>query len=131
MKTMRIFEKLAVAWLFIVFLATLAPVDAQQLKYKMTTDIPASITTPDSVKTSLGTLRFFDGFPDAETVQKVYDNLDFQRGVQAFLTAMPAAWSYATHSGLRTFGPDNQTVLLAESLVDSHSQFRIFAGWGP
>ena len=55
------------------------------------TDIPPAITIPDSVETRLGTLRFSDGFPDDATVQKVYDNLDFQRGVQAFLTAMPAA----------------------------------------
>ena len=60
-----------------------------QATYKMTTDIPASITTPDVVETSLGTLRFFDGFPDSETVKKVYDNLDFQRGVQAFLAGIP------------------------------------------
>ena len=57
---------------------------------KMTTDIPPEITTPDSVETRLGTLKLFDGFPDDDTTQKVYDNLDFQRGVQAFLNAMRA-----------------------------------------
>src|SRR5262252_1712024 len=57
---------------------------------KMTTDITPSITTPDTVQTRLGTLKFFDGFPDKTTVEKVYDNLDFQRGVQAYLTALPA-----------------------------------------
>ena len=88
---------------------------------KMATDIPASITTPDRVKTRLGTLKFFDGLPDEATVQTVYDNLDFQRGVQAFLTAMPAASLYAMRTGFRTFGPDNQTVLITESLLDSHS----------
>ena len=103
---------------FLLLLVTLTTVDAQQARYKMTTDIPASITTPDIVETSLGTLRFFDGFPDDATVQKVYDNLDFQRGVQAFLTAMPAASAYAFRTGLRTFGPDNQTVLITESLMD-------------
>src|SRR5579863_8009507 len=56
---------------------------------KMTTPIPPSITTPDSVDTSIGTLKFFDGFPDDATVQKAYDNLDFQRGVQTFLSGMP------------------------------------------
>jgi len=81
---------LVILFLF-ALLATLTTVDAQQVKYKMTTDIPLSITTPDSVQTSLGTLRFFDGFPDKETVKKVYDNLDFQRGVQAFLISLPAA----------------------------------------
>jgi hypothetical protein len=60
-------------------------------RMKMTTDIPASIITPDSVETRLGTLKFTDGFPDDATVEKVYDNLDFQRGIQAFLNAMPGA----------------------------------------
>ena len=90
---------------------------------KMTTDIPASITTPDVVETRLGTLRFFDGLPDEQTVQTVYDNLDFQRGVQAFLTALPAAALHALRTGVRTFGPDNQTALIAESLLDSHTLF--------
>lgn len=90
--------------------------------YKMKTDIPASILTPDTVETRLGTLRFFDGFPDEATVQKVYDNLDFQRAVQAFLTALPAASLYAMRTGFRTFGPDNRTVLITESLLDSHTR---------
>ena len=64
-------------------------------KMKMTTNIPPQITTPDTVETRLGTLKFFDGFPDDATVEKVYDNLDFQRGVQAFLTGMPGASVYA------------------------------------
>ena len=87
----------------------------------MATEIPASITTPDTVQTRLGTLRFFDGLPDEATVQTVYDNLDFQRAVQAFLTALPAASLSATRAGIRTFGPDNQTLLITESLMDSHS----------
>ncbi len=95
-------------------------------RYKMTTDIPASITTPDRVETRLGTLRFFDGFPDEATVQTVYDNLDFQRSVQAFLAALPVAELHALRKGVRTFGPDNQTVLTAESLLDS----RILIGGG-
>ena len=86
----------------------------------MATEIPASITTPDSVETRLGTLRFFDGLPDAATVETVYDNLDFQRGVQAFLSAIPAASSFAIRSALRGSGPDNETVSITESLADSH-----------
>ena len=65
-------------------------VDAPAPRMKMTTDIPPSITTPDKVQTRIGTLKFFDGFPDKATVEKVYDNLDFQRGVQAYLTALSA-----------------------------------------
>ena len=88
---------------------------------RMATEIPASITTPDSVETRLGTLRFFDGLPDAATVETVYDHLDFQRAVQAFLTALPAASLSATRTGIRSFGPDNQTMLITESLMDSHT----------
>ncbi len=58
-------------------------------KYKMNTDIPAEITTPDKVETRLGTLNFFDGLPDEATVEKVYDNLDFMRGVEVFLNTPP------------------------------------------
>jgi hypothetical protein len=44
-----------------------------------------SISTPDKVKTFIGKLKFFDGVPTDDTVQKVYDNLDRMRGVQVFL----------------------------------------------
>ena len=50
----------------------------------MTTDIPPEITTPDSVETRIGTLKFFDGLPDKDTVEKCYDNLDFERAVEVF-----------------------------------------------
>jgi len=107
------------AAVFCVLLISVATVNAQQPKYKMTTDIPASITTPDVVETSLGTLRFFDGFPDAATVQKVYDNLDFERGVQSFLRSLPAASLYGLRRGVRAIGPDNQTALVTETMTNS------------
>ncbi len=92
-------------------------------KPRMATDIPASITTPDSVETRLGTLRFFDGLPDDATVQKVYDNLDFQRAVQAYLVALPVANTWQIRDGYRAFGPDNRTLLMTESLMDSHTLY--------
>ena len=55
-------------------------------------------------ETRIGTLKFFDGLPDPETVQKVYDNLDFARGVEAFLTGIPAASLYAACEGLSQAG---------------------------
>jgi hypothetical protein len=36
-------------------------------KMKMTTPIPDSIITPESLDTRLGKLNFFDGFPDDAT----------------------------------------------------------------
>ncbi len=52
---------------------------------KMSTTVPPGIESPDRVETRIGTLNFFDGFPDAASVEKLYDNLDFQRAVQAYL----------------------------------------------
>jgi hypothetical protein len=65
---------------------------------------PQSILTPDRVETRLGTLSFFDGYPSPETVDTVYDNLDFQRGVRAFLDGLPIASLYAMREGLREVG---------------------------
>jgi hypothetical protein len=91
---------------------------------KMTTPIPPSITTPDSVETPFGTLKFRDGFPDDATTQKVYDNLDYLRGVEAFLNAMPGASAEAIRLGFASQGADNnQTVLIMQNLMDSKSQF--------
>jgi hypothetical protein len=87
--------------------------------------VPASVLTPDSVETRLGMLRFFDGFPDEETVRKVYDNLDFQRAVQVFLTTVQAATLHTERATCRTFGPDNRTVLIPESLLDSRSLYTL------
>ena len=94
-----------------------------QTKYKMTTDIPASVTTPDKVETSIGTLKFVDGFPDPATVTKVYDNLDFQRGTQAFLTGLPIVSVEGARRACLSFGPANQTVSISEQLLDSKSLF--------
>src|SRR6202046_3868434 len=92
-------------------------------KMKMTTDIPVAITTPDSVDTSIGTLKFFDGFPDDATVQKVYDNLDSQRGVQAFLSGMPGASLAAMRTGFAKLGVLNNNILIYENRLDSKSLF--------
>jgi hypothetical protein len=98
-----------------------APSDARPA---MATDIPASITTPDRVETRIGTLEFFDGFPTPETVDLVYDNLDFMRGVEAFLTTMPAASLHAIREGFRDAGVEgNGVVLVTEELMDAHSLF--------
>jgi hypothetical protein len=92
-------------------------------KPRMATAIPASVTIPNRVDTRLGQLHFFDGFPDEETVQRLYDNLDVQRAVHAFLTAMPAASLSAMRDGLRSIGVNNTTVAIFETLMDSRSLF--------
>lgn len=86
---------------------------------KMRTEIPASITMPDIVDTSIGTLRFFDGLPDAGTVRKVYDNLDLMRGVDVVLNTMSAASALANIEGLKSVGCDMFSAVIHENRVDA------------
>jgi len=103
----------------------------------MATIIPVEITTPDRVETRIGTLEFVDGFPTPETTELVYNNLDFMRGMEAFLTAMPAASLQAMRGGYRDIGMSgNNTIFITESLLDSRALFLTantesiyFGGW--
>ena len=84
--------------------------------------IPPQITTPDSVDTSLGTLKFDDGIPSGETAQKAYDQLDLQRGVEAFLNGLRGVSIYAARKGIRDAGAkDNEGVLIFSGLMDANS----------
>jgi hypothetical protein len=92
-------------------------------KYKMTTEIPKGIAIPDEVETRLGQLRFFDGFPDDSTVEKLYDNLDFQRAVQAYLLGLAPVSQLANRKGIAELGQINLTVPIFEDRMDSKSLF--------
>ena len=99
-------------------------VTATDAKPKMATDIPTAITTPDRVETRIGTLEFFDGFPTEETAQLVYDNLDFLRGMETFLTTIQAGSMEAVHRGYLDAGYErNGDIILTEQLMDAHSLF--------
>ncbi len=88
-------------------------------KMKMTTEVPEGIATPDRLETRIGTLTSVDGVPDKKTVQKIYDNLDFQHGVQAFLSGIQIASMHVMREGILDFGPANTTAVLFEDLMDS------------
>ncbi len=82
--------------------------------------IPEDIMTPDRVETSIGTLEFFDGLPSAPTVEKAYDFLDLIRGVETFLTGMPAASMEAVRRGMVELGVDaSNKAIIADRLLDS------------
>ena len=114
-----------VTTLALLAMAAIAPAWAQgQPAPKYSAKVPPYITTPDTVQTRIGTLKFFDGLPDQETVQKVYDNLDFQRGVEAFLSGIPAASLYAACEGLSEAGVKrNGGIGIFQDLMDARSLF--------
>lgn len=86
--------------------------------------IPEQVMTPDTVQTRIGTLNFFDGSPTDETVRKVYDHLDFMRGIDVFLNFIPATSMEAIRRGIAGIGvvKSNQAVVF-DRLMDSNSLF--------
>jgi len=88
-----------------------------------TAEIPPILITPDKLESRIGTLEFKDGAPSAETVQKVYDTLDFTRGLDAFLNSYGGASAYAIRQGLLSIGAEDNTVTIYPELMDSKSLF--------
>jgi hypothetical protein len=75
----------------------------------------------NTVETRFGTLWFFDGVPDQASTEKIYDNLDFQRAVQAYLSALPVVNQAANRSGILATGSANTTVPIWKTMVDSRT----------
>jgi len=112
------------------FLAAFALVLAIPLAYAadptpgFTEKIPKEIMTPDTVKTRIGELNFYDGIPTEDTMEKVYDNLDFIRGVDVFLNFIPANSVEGMRVGLESLGVvDSNEVLIFDNLLDSTPLF--------
>ena len=120
-------KKLLSLWMlvFVIIVGCSAPNRAPTNYAKQpnySADVPESVITPDVVETEkLGTLRFFDGMPSEETVQKVYDNLDFSRGVETFLTGIPACSQYAFVRGMKEAGMKTYSMGIHEGLMDARS----------
>jgi hypothetical protein len=80
----------------------------------------AQTTTPASVKTRLGTLTFKNGFPSEETTRKLYDEMDYQRAVQAFLWSFPAVSFESIRVGMkRDLGADYNDLIIADKFADT------------
>jgi len=112
----------------LVLAAIVAPVagKAQTLAHSpmFAPDVPAKITTPETIQTRIGTLNFKNGVPDAATEKLVYDQLDFGRGVDAFMQGMSATSVYALCRGFEQAGiKPNQGIGISEDLLDARSLF--------
>jgi hypothetical protein len=121
-------QSLSLVPLITLLLFSTTPCIAQMLtgapanpQYTYSTPMPKGIASPSKVETRLGTLKFFDGFPDKATAEKLLDNLDFQRAVQAYLLAIPAVSQVADRNACLTLGPANKTIPIWEQLVDSRT----------
>lgn len=66
----------------------------------------ASPTQGETINSHLRKLEFKSGYPATETVEKLYDELDFQRAVQAYLWALPMASYGAMADAHKALGAD-------------------------
>jgi len=83
-----------------------------------------SISMPDKVETSLGTLEFFDGVPNDASIDKLYDNLDRMRGVEVYLNNSGAASLNAMRAGNASIGANRSNkVTISEQLLKPESLY--------
>jgi len=85
--------------------------------------IPPSLVTPNKVDSSIGVLEFKDGAPNLATVTKIYDALDFTRGLDAFLNSYGGASAYAIRQGFVSIGAVDNSVVIFSELMDASSLF--------
>ena len=90
-------------------------------QYKYSTPMPPGVAAPETMETPFGTLKFFDGVPDKASTEKIYDNLDFQHAVQAYLLGLLPVNQLANRRAILKMGPVNTTVPIWDNLVDSRT----------
>lgn len=75
----------------------------------------------ETIKSKVGNLEFKSGYPTDATAQKLYDELDFQRAVQAYLWSLPMAsyGAYADEGKSKGMGPN--TVHIYEKSAQPHA----------
>jgi len=86
-------------------------------------DTLATISTPPSVDTRIGTLEFNDGAPSRDTAAAVYDNLDFTYAFRAFTDTFKGVSIRAVREGFEAAGIKDNEVLVFSELMDSESLF--------
>jgi hypothetical protein len=107
-----------VAGVFLHWLALSASAQAQ-----VSEETVRSLSTPDKVESRLGTLEFKDGAPTVQTVEKVYDTLDFTHALDAYLNSYGGASTYAMRQGFLSIGANDNTVVIFSELMNSNSLF--------
>jgi hypothetical protein len=101
----------------------LCGVGAMTAPTQITPNMPQSITTPDTVESRLGTLKFMDGIPDNATAQKLFDELDYVHAVGAFINGYAAVNQLALLKGFRAAGVNDNEFLVTPNLMDSKCLF--------
>jgi hypothetical protein len=109
---------LAVAFVLSIAFAFSLPARAQ-----VSDETLKSLSTPDKVETRIGTLKFKDGAPSAETAERVYDALAFTRALNVYNNSFRGASAYAIREGFHSIGAEDNTVVIFPELMDAKSLF--------
>lgn len=97
---------------------------AQVPQMKMTTPIPTSISTPDQVETSIGTMNYFDGVPTQATVDMSFDFFDKANAYKAFLSTLPTVSVNELRVGQASVGAkEAHQICITDELMDSKELF--------
>lgn len=90
---------------------------------QVTAQIPQSLTTPDQVETTIGTLEFQDGAPSVETAEKLKSQMALIRGVNVYNNSFRGASALALVKGFQSVGAKSGDIIIFEQLMDSNSLF--------
>lgn len=82
-----------------------------------------SLSTPDKVDSSIGSLEFKNGVPTVKTAEKVRDTLDFTRALNAYNNSFRGASAYALGKGFQSIGAEDNSIVIFSKLLDSRSLF--------
>jgi hypothetical protein len=76
----------------------------------------------ETTDTRIGPVTFENGYPTEETARKLYDEMDYQRAVQAYLWAYPAVSFESIRLAAKPdFGADYNVLGIADNFVDPKS----------
>jgi hypothetical protein len=73
---------------------------------------------PTTMNTRIGELQYEVGFPTAETAQKIYDEMDFQRAVLAYQYAETLVSFNEMNEGFKAIGANEGDVSVFERFLD-------------
>ena len=109
--------QIIIAGMMAIGLATTSTAQADK------TEVPVSITTPDSVETKIGTLQFDDGYPTKESAAAIRDELDYINGVNAFMNSIQGVSLVALRKGFAEVGINDGEFLYTSGMLGSQSIF--------
>jgi hypothetical protein len=90
----------------------------------ITTIMSAYAQTPSSVDTRIGTLTFDKGYPTPETSKKLFDEMDFQRAVQAYLWSYPlVSFQSILLANKKDYGLEDTDFGIADKFMDTKSRW--------